>query len=311
VNLAPHLDKLKAFKAIAESRTIGDAAKRLHITQPSLTKLIQTLEAATGAKLLIRGRHGIAVTGAGQQLLLYATQTLNALSDLEQRLLNPADNVAGHLRIGAYASLGEYLWPEFLSAFRKKYPQLQLSILSAEGSSHQRALEREEIDILIDAEPRASGDVSSWNLYEDRFNFYVGKQTETKFSPDTVDGLTLILSPSAFDSENKKILQHLEERGYFFKERLEFDSFTAVLAFARKGVGLAVLPNRLAQEVTKAGILRQAMLKGFAHSGFGTHLFAATILDSRKDDPRIKILIHSLKDWFGFQKSVKNNIRDF
>lgn len=297
MKLADHLDKIEAFKTVAESRTMSEAAKRLHITQPSLTRLIQTLESAAGVQLLTRGRHGVSVTDAGRRLLGYTTLTLNGLTDLEQQLRFPKHEISGHLRIGAYASLGEYLWPEFLPDFRKKYPHLRISIFSAERISHSQSLALGEIDILIDAEPRLSGGAISWNLYEDRFNFYCRKSLSDDLTPVMITDTTLIFNPNAFDNENKKILQHLEERGYFFKERLEFDSFMAVLAFARKGVGLAILPNRLAHADVEGGRLKRSLLKGFPLNGFGQHQFAATVMESKKDDQRIKTLIQALRSW--------------
>ena len=298
MNLAEHLDKLQYFKVIAESRTMSEAALRLNISQPSLTKLVQTLELATGTQLLIRGRHGVLPTDAGKEVLAYAHSILKQLNDLEQRLAHPSDKIAGHLRIGAYASLGEYLWPTFIPAFRKKWPQLRLSIYSAENLSQTQNLSSGQTDILIDAEPRLTGEFISWNLYEDRFNFFVNKlQTENSVENGIMD-LPIAYSPSAFDSTNKRIFQHLEEQRYYFRQRIEFDSFMAVKAFARNGACVAVLPNRLAESDVQSGHLKPIQLKGFSVKGFGSHHFAATILESRKGDARLKILIHSLRDWF-------------
>lgn len=297
MKLSDHLDKLRAFKVIVEAGTMREAAKRLHVTQPSLTKLIQNLELASGVTLLSRGRMGVAVTESGKHLLEYATLTLKGLEDVEQKLLNPGDGMAGHLRIGAYASLAEYLWPDFIPALKKKAPGLRLSIFTSEGSSHLQGLARGEIDILVDAEPRLTDGFLSWNLYEDRFNFYLSTAKAEKWSAQSIDTTPLIYSPNAFDHENRKILQHLEGNGYHFPEKLEFDSFMAVLAFARKGVGLAVLPNRLAETAVKAGQLRAVSLKKFPPKGFGSHHFAATIRESRKDDPRVRVVIKLLRQW--------------
>lgn len=298
MNLENHLDKIKTFKVIAESRTMSEAAKRLHITQPSLTKLVQTLEAAVGLPLLVRGRHGVSLTDAGVNLLYFSTQTLNRLSDLEQRFLNPGDHLAGHLRIGSYASLSEYLWPDFLPIFREQYPQIRISISSIEGTSPNNLLTQDEIDILIDSEPRFCGAVSSWKLYEDHFNFYVNKVTKITYNPDNIKPITLVYCPKAFDMCNKKIIHFLEERNYFFKEKIEFDSFTAVQAYARKSPSVAVLPMRLAESDLFKGKLKQATFVGFQSGGFGQHSFAVTIHDSKKDDPKLKVLIKALRNWF-------------
>jgi DNA-binding transcriptional LysR family regulator len=160
-----------------------------------------------------------------------------------------------------------------------------------------RALEREDIDIIVDAEPRLSDQLISWDLYSDRFNFYMRTNAKS-LNPETIGSMPLIYSPNAYDQDGKKIIPHLEENGYFFKERIELDSFMAVLAFAKKGVGLAVLPNRLAEASAAGGHLHSVNLKGFSPKGFGTHNFSATILEKRKDDARLRFLIQMLKKWF-------------
>jgi DNA-binding transcriptional LysR family regulator len=298
VKLEDHLDKLRAFKVIAEARTMHEAAKKLHLTQPALTKTIQNLEAALGKNLLSRGRHGVQPTEAGKILLDFATATLKNLEDLEYRIAHPSEQLAGHIRIGAFASLAEYLWPNFIPAFRKEAPALRLSVFTSDPIDHVRSLEREDIDILVDAEPRLSDQLISWDLYSDRFNFYMRGHTVKSLNPETIGDLPLIYSPGAYDQDGKKIAQHLEENGYFFKERIELDSFMAVLAFAKKGLGLAVLPNRLAEVSVTASQIHSVQLKGFAAKGFGTHNFSATILEKRKDDPRLRFLIQTLKRWF-------------
>jgi DNA-binding transcriptional LysR family regulator len=296
MKLEDHLDKLKAFVVIVQSGTLREASEKLNVTQPSLTRLVQSLEAAAGVKLLSRGRSGVLPTTEGSLLIAYASSVLRGLEDLEQTLANPLDKLAGHIRIGAYASLAEYLWPDFICDFKNKAPALRISIFTTETGSHQQALDEGEIDVLIDSEPRVSGDLISWNLYEDRFNFYMSSGKAPDLDIDDICAQPLIFSPAAFDRDNRKILDHLEANGYFFKERIELDSFMAVLAFAKKGLGLAVLPSRLAEASVKLKQIEPVALKKSPASGFGTHHFAATVLESRKNDPRIRFLIRSLKE---------------
>jgi DNA-binding transcriptional LysR family regulator len=295
--LTDHLDKLKAFRVIAEAQKLSEATKRLHMSQPSLTRLIQTLEGATGTKLFHRSRQGVALTRSGQLLLEYSISVLGKLEDLEQRLKNPDLERAGVLRIGSYESLAEYLWPEFVLFFMKISPELKLLIRTSGSFNHKQALESGELDVLVDAEPRVLGDIMSWTLYEDRFNFYgVMEKLPSNLSPESIGNLPLIFSPSAFDRDNKNILQHLEERGYFFKEKMELDSFCAVRTFCNTGMGLAVLPLRLAE--SSIGALSQVSLKGFPQRGFGTHSICASVKSNRADDYRIRVLVKALRERF-------------
>jgi DNA-binding transcriptional LysR family regulator len=298
MELTDHLDKLKAFKVIAECGTMREAALKLNVTQPSLTRLVQTLEISAGLALLVRGRSGVAPTEAGQLLLAFAKETLKNLEDLEERLHSPADRLSGHLRVGSFESLTEYLWPEFMAAFRKTTPQLKISIRTHHPATHFKALAEGQLDLIVDAEPRVVGDLTSWTLYEDRFQFYTGTRQQEVLTPETLKEMTLITCPAAYDRDGKGILQHLEEAGYFLKERIELDSFTSVMAFCQSGLGIAALPQRLAARALKGKEIFPVKLKGFPEKGFGAHSIAATIRAERSDDPRVRFLIKSLKAWF-------------
>jgi DNA-binding transcriptional LysR family regulator len=296
--LEDHLNKLRAFCTIAELGTLREAAERLNVTQPSLTRLVQTLEAAAGAPLFIRARSGVAPTVAGQELLAYARRCLNDLADVEAKLRRPAEKLAGHVRIGSYESLAEYLWPRFVVHFRRKYPGIRLTVQTTGSALHPRALANGAIDLLVDAEPRLLGEFHSRALYEDTFQFYSAEPRRAVLTPAEAAPMNLIYCPQAFDRQNRSILHHCEAAGFTFAERTELDSFPTVKAFARAGAGIAVLPRRLAAEAVNTGALHAWRLQGFAAGGFGAHGLTATVSDRRQDDPVLRVLLNELKAWF-------------
>jgi LysR family transcriptional regulator, nitrogen assimilation regulatory protein len=298
MKLVDHLDKLRAFQAIAEAGKLSEAAKRLHMSQPSLTRLIHTLEDASGATLLHRSRQGVVPTRAGHLLLEYSKSILARLEDVEQQLKAPELENIGLLRIGSYESLAEYLWPDFIASFKKTAPSLKLLIRTNSSFAHQKALESGELDVLVDAEPRILGNFTSWALYHDRFRFYrVGGPLS--LDPKSIGDLPIVFCPSAYDEDNRTILAHLEEKGYDFRERMELDSFTSVRTFARAGLGLAVLPRRLAESSPATQRLSAVTLKGFSSNGFGRHGIFASVRSDRAEDHRISLLIRSLREKLG------------
>lgn len=299
MRLVDHLDKLKAFKIVAETGKLGEAAVKLNLTQPSLTRLIQTLEFATNQTLLHRSRQGVVLTQAGKQLLNFAAITLKNLEDFEERLLAPNDEISGLLQIGSYESLAEYLWPNFLPILKKIYPALKITIRTSSEFVHQRKIESGELDLLVDAEPRLVGEFTSWALYEDRFNFY-GKKgiVPATLTNNDIKDLPLVYQPTAYDSENRNILSHLEEAGYHFKEKIELDSFVAVATFVKSGVGIGVIPQKLAETHVTARHFSPISLKGISSKGFGSHTLYATARSSSIDDKRIRAVVKVLRDEF-------------
>jgi DNA-binding transcriptional LysR family regulator len=75
------LRRVGAFIAVAEESSIRNAAQRLHMSEPSLTRRIRQLEEELGLRLFVRNRHGMKLTAAGQVLLGNARIVASALAD--------------------------------------------------------------------------------------------------------------------------------------------------------------------------------------------------------------------------------------
>ena len=298
MKLSSHLDKLKPFVAIAEAGTIHEAAQRMHITQPALSRMVRILEDACNVELFVRSRQGVSLTSAGDEMLAYAKMTLKELDNLEAKLRSPANQFAGHIRVGTYESLAEYLWPDFLRHMQSENPDLAISIKTSSEVKQLELLERGEIDILVDAEPRVTGDFISWPLYKDKFNFFVKSGGVTELDPLSSKNLTLIYVPQAVDSDNRSPLYYLEKCGYTFSKKMALDSFTTAQSFCAKGIGLSILPIRLQATEGRSNRTSVVKLAGFSARGFGEHTICATIRASHANTPRISEFIKTLKKWF-------------
>ena len=78
----PDLNELRAFCVAADLGTLGRAAVRLHVSQPSLSKRIAALEAKVGARLLERSPHGVTLTASGRRLYRHARPLLEAAEEV-------------------------------------------------------------------------------------------------------------------------------------------------------------------------------------------------------------------------------------
>ena len=94
------LRQLQAFVTLADTANYREAASRLFITQPALTKQIQGLEQTLGCTLFKRGRHGAELTALGAQLLTQASALVEHGREFESHALAVASGVAGRLKIG-------------------------------------------------------------------------------------------------------------------------------------------------------------------------------------------------------------------
>ncbi len=284
-----HLDKLKIFSAVAERGTINGAARELALSQPAITRAIQTLEQAVGFKLFHRDRNGMHLTEGGRILHATGARVLAEVMDATTKGAHAQEEMAGNLTIGTYESLAEYLWPEFLLQVQKDFPRLNVSLKTNSQNGHLADLSAGLLDLLVDAEPRAHAGLTLWPLYSDRFSFYSQKKIE--LTPDSASGLSLLWVRGVFDESNLTLEQHLSQGGYRFQREYTFDSFATVKRMAAKGLGVAILPQRLAE---KDGELHRIRARGLKE-GFGPHRIYATVSPRKENDPRVKTLVGLLK----------------
>ena len=93
------LRHLRYFLAVGEELNVRQAAMRLHVSQPPLSRQIHDLEQEVGAKLFVRSRRGMQLTEAGQMLLKEARQILLQSQHAIQLAQAASRGVAGRLEI--------------------------------------------------------------------------------------------------------------------------------------------------------------------------------------------------------------------
>lgn len=137
-----NLNQVRAFVAVIDSGGFAEAARRLDCAQPTVTQLVQRLEAALGAQLIIRGRIRCVPSPHGEIFLPHARGLVRA----EQQA---AESVrAKSLRIGASGNIGTYLLPTYLKHFRERV-ETKFDLLIGTNPETAEKMKRGEIDLAV------------------------------------------------------------------------------------------------------------------------------------------------------------------
>lgn len=139
--------RLKVFKAVADKLSFTKAAHELFISQPAVTKHINELEKQVAKPLFHRHGNSISLTSEGELLLSYARKILGLYQELEEELHSLQKEVSGHLRIGASTTIAQYILPRILAGFKKRYPDVQLTLLNGNTEQIEQLLLDNSIDI--------------------------------------------------------------------------------------------------------------------------------------------------------------------
>jgi DNA-binding transcriptional LysR family regulator len=100
------LQKIETFLCAAEKLSISDAAKQLHLSQPTVSHQIKLLEQGLGNTLFIRSNTGLQLTEAGRLLLPWARCLLHDTNDLQEMMSSLQEDIAGELRISCSTTAG-------------------------------------------------------------------------------------------------------------------------------------------------------------------------------------------------------------
>jgi DNA-binding transcriptional LysR family regulator len=123
---------IQAFIAVAETGSLSRAALKLGKSPSAMTKALNALEASLGTRLLTRSTRQVALTEAGRIYLETASEAMQQLGRVGQRLRELDGEPRGVLRITAPLSFGRAVLSGFCPAFMQRYPEVELDISLAD-----------------------------------------------------------------------------------------------------------------------------------------------------------------------------------
>lgn len=141
------LRTIRIFVTIAEEKTMHAAAKKLYISQPSVSQAISELEKEYHVQLFERLSQRLYITAAGEKLLAYAYRLLRTYEDMEQLLISQGTYQC--LRLGASVSVGTCLIPELASQLKIRHPDIDLQVTVNNTSRIEQMLLESQLDAGI------------------------------------------------------------------------------------------------------------------------------------------------------------------
>jgi len=119
---------LRVFVRIAEAGTFVRAAESLNLPKPTVTKLVQRLEAHLGVKLLQRTTRRVSVTPEGAAYYEQARALIAQLEEMDANASSARASPSGRLRVDIGSSLASVILIPALPDFRARYPDIQLEL---------------------------------------------------------------------------------------------------------------------------------------------------------------------------------------
>lgn len=143
-------NQLQYIVTTAQEKSISKAAKKLYISQPSLTLSIQNLEKELGVVLFERTRGALSLTYAGQLYYDWALNTLHSREQLGARIDDIKEQTSHQIRLGISPHRSTILLPAILPDFYAQFPKSELRIEERPTYQLRALMEEEKLDLIID-----------------------------------------------------------------------------------------------------------------------------------------------------------------
>ncbi len=183
-----NLQQLEYIIAVDTHRHFGKAAKACHITQPTLSMMIQKLEDELGIKIFDRSKQPVIPTETGGLLLDQARRVLREAQELTEIVQRQKGIVEGQLQLGIIPTLAPYLVPLFIRSFMIDYPGVRLKIAELTTEQIVEGLLKGKLDVGILVTPLDHKAIQENPLFYEPFWVYSSHSYEKQYLlPSDID----------------------------------------------------------------------------------------------------------------------------
>jgi DNA-binding transcriptional LysR family regulator len=228
---------VRSFLAVSRQGSLSAAARELDVSQPTLSREIQSLETAIGLNLFRRTTQGLQLTEDGRSLVEAAVGMEEAADLFSRQASGRSAELEGDVRISANEIVGIYLLPSAIAAFREQHPGVHVEIVISNRAS---SLSKREADIALRMFRPTQPDLVSRRLPDLALGFYAHREYLKKYGePQTVEEF-LQHSVIGYD-EDMEFIEGAAKMGYKFVRdnfAVRTDHMLAHIALARAGAGI-------------------------------------------------------------------------
>jgi DNA-binding transcriptional LysR family regulator len=241
---------LETAVCLANCKNFRLTAERLHITQAAISSRIAVLEEEFGQRLFERDAKHVKLTPAGEKFVAAAAEVLASYATLES-LMKQKDELKGVIRIGAVSSMAHFLLPALIARIRRLHPAVALEVLTDDtGQSFQDLLAKGEVDFCLTALPEqvAVGIEVEELCTVDMTWVASDKMLPPSDTPRSVQELARlpIITYAPGSVNGQRIKAYFKDTGVDHRSFMSSSSLSALVHMAGEGLGLAVIPDFIA-----------------------------------------------------------------
>jgi len=253
-----HLETLKVFCDVVETKSFSVAASQNYVTQSAVSQQIRMLEEKYGKQLLERTRGNVQLTPAGDILYQVSKEIVQRYQDLEARLQAVSKIVNGTVRVATVHTIGLYELSAQLKGFLRSYPQVQLQLEYSRSTKIYDDALKGGIDLGIVAYPTRRPGITVIPFREDRLVLVCAPQhplaKHRQVSIKKLAGEALV----GFERDiptRKETDRVLRRHDIDARYVMELDNVEVMKRVVEIGLGVALLPEHAVRPEVRGGTL--------------------------------------------------------
>jgi DNA-binding transcriptional LysR family regulator len=258
--------QLRVFREAAKAGGFTRASEVLHLSQSTISLHIKRLEEELGSPLFLRTKKRVYLNEAGQLMLQYAERIFQEIKNAEMAVQELNQLERGTIRLGSGATTVTYLLPRILGAYQRRYPQIELIVVTGSSESLAQAVHQQTLDLAVVMQPvLPSLAIEILPILKEELVFVLSTAhplaAKEWLAPGDIGDVPFIafLQGSAMQSQ---LDQHFSRIGIKPRIVMEMENIESIKALVRAGLGIAVLPA-CSVAGSQGSMLRASRVRGF------------------------------------------------
>lgn len=255
---------LEIFSAVVECGSMSAAARKLRISQSSVSQAVVELERKYDVLLFERCAHTLRPTAVGETLLEYANRTLGLARETEAFLQSATHQV--RLRVGASVTVGRSVLCPALTRLRQELPQITVETVVTNTHAIEGLLVDHELDLGLVEGQVTHQELTKEHLVRDNLALICGRGHpffgRQSVSPDELNGQTFVLREDG-SGTRAQLEQALQQHKIRYHTGWVSSSSEVIQKAVICNFGLSALSLRILQDSLRQGLLWSFQVEGF------------------------------------------------
>lgn len=245
---------LHYFLQVAHHKSFTRAAQSLYITQPTISKMIKSIEEELGVVLFNRSGKQVELTDAGQVIFAQAQDIVHSFQHLSVELDDLIHLKKGRITIGLPPMIGSSFFPRVLGKFREQYPDIVIQLVEDGAKKVEEHVEKGLLDIGVVLSPANEALFHSFSLVEEKLMLLVhpshrlAEQEKVKLSELHQELFVFFRKDFAL---HDRVITECVRAGFQPQVVYESSQWDFISEMVAANLGIALLPEPICRELDR------------------------------------------------------------